>query len=615
MFGIIVCAHTLYAQPAFTANDIVPPYEAPFGYGTNVGAYPPWRDENLANIAKGNKELDLEGIGVTCFRPELPELFVEFWGYDIRVDAFRHYDSLGMNDHVLFIGQPSPQHRDSTFYCPTERSKLFKNLYSPIWDSGENNTPVNDTNYFARYVYWLAYYYGDYVKFWEVWNEPDLDLSGHAPLHPGQPGNWWENDPGPCETQIFAPIFHYIRMLRITYEVIKSIHPEDYIAVGGLGNMSYLDAILRNSDNPNKGRVTPDFPKKGGAYFDCMSFHSYPHLDGSLRYWSDDLMDFVPTRHSDKAVEGMVKRRDAMETVLFDHGYNGRKYPEKVWILTESNIPRKAFTPGFIGSDHAQRNYIVKALIASQMHNIHQFHTYSLADVEPEDSASYEFEVMGLVKNLTGTSPHGYEMNEVGIAYHTCSQLLLGWEYDSVETKKLELPQGIRGAAFKKGDSLTYALWVVTEIDNSEFAYAKYTFPEELNIKRLERFWWTYADTKWSDFIAPKEVELNGDPTFFRPEFTSAVRKKEQNAFSFLIEPNPAQTTAHLEISLKKPAVLSVELRALDGRLLSQVIDHQFFTDGSHHISAPVSHLPQGIYLLKISDGTSVRVERLAIVR
>ena len=85
IFCFFLLAGQLLAQPDFTADDIVKPYEGEFGYGANVGAYPPWRDENLANLAAGNDSLGLPGIGITTFRPELPELFVEFWGYDIRL--------------------------------------------------------------------------------------------------------------------------------------------------------------------------------------------------------------------------------------------------------------------------------------------------------------------------------------------------------------------------------------------------------------------------------------------------------------------------------------------------------------------------------------------------
>lgn len=81
-----------------------------------------------------------------------------------------------------------------------------------------------------------------------------------------------------------APPF-YIRTLRISYEVIKSVDPDALVAVGGLGWPSFLDVICRYTDEPFEGGEEPDrYPLKGGAYFDCMSFDSYPHLDNSSSY-------------------------------------------------------------------------------------------------------------------------------------------------------------------------------------------------------------------------------------------------------------------------------------------------------------------------------------------
>lgn len=615
-WGVLLSGMVLVAdaQVYFSANDTVPPYRGDFGFGANIGAYPPWRDENLANIAAGNSELGIEGLGITTFRPELPELFVEYWGYDIRVETFRHYTALGMKDHVLFIGRPSPAHRDSSFYCPDQMSQLFKNLYLPIWDDGADGTPINDSNFFARYVYLLAVHYGNEVRFWEIWNEPDLDLSGNAILTRGQPGNWWENNPQPCETPLFAPFYQYIRMLRIAYEVIKSVHPEDYVAVGGLGNMSYLDAILRNTDNPVDGSVDQDYPLKGGAYFDCLSFHSYPHLDGSLRYWDNNINGFAFTRHSDKAVDGMLSRRDAMEAVLFEHGYDGRTYPEKEWILTETNIPRKAFAPEYLGTDHAQRNFLIKAAIACQMHGIRQFHPYSLADVKTEEVADYEFELMGFVKNLDGTDPHDIELNDAGIAYRTCSRMLKGWQFDPVETIQMNLPEPIEGAAFRKNDSLQYVLWGRTETDNSEFAFQQYSFPPGLQIERLERFRWDYSAHLWSDFIDPEGISLNGDPVFLKPVVLSRVKAHLTDDYlNLCVAPNPTTGAIQLNFSLAQPDYLSASLIDLTGRNISKIFENQHFTGSAHQMDFYLPDDRKGIYFVKIEGNSQVVVQKIVV--
>jgi len=621
-----------------TANDEVKPYTGDFGYGANMGAYPPWRDENLANIAAGNDSLNLPGFGINTLRPELPELFVEFWGYDIRKDAFEHYDKLGMKDHVLFVGQPSPEHRDSTFYCSdsTKMSKLFKNLYTPIWDNGENGTPYNDTNYYARYIHLLAENYGDQVTFWEVWNEPDLDVGGNAPLGPEWPGNWWTNDPPACEVHIFAPIHHYIRMLRITYEVVKSVEPDDYIAVGGLGNPSYLDAILRNTDNPIDGSVTAEYPHLGGAYFDCMSFHSYPHLDGSMQGWDDETMDFVFFRHSDRGLEGLLERRQDFEDVLTKYGYDGGDYPKKEWILTESNIPRIAFNPAFIGTSMSQRNFLTKSLVALQQYDVRQFHVYSLADVEPLDNASFEFETMGLVKNLTGTIPHAYELTEAGIAYGTCASVLAGYRFNDTLSQQLHISasDSLRGCAFSnKEDEVIYVMWAKTSIDSSEFAYQIYDFDESLNLESLERFPWHYLTSQMTDTISTTEVPLTGSPIFLKAIYkeemmdtmmtqdttnmdttvSSIDRLTDLDQINVSVFPNPTQGNFTTTFYLKKSDRITAALYDVNGKRVKEVFNNENFNSGEVTFKTDITTLSGGIYYLKIKGEKHRATTRVAI--
>src|SRR5699024_384457 len=182
----------------------------------------------------------------------LPGQFVDRYGYDTRVrefDAYTH--QLGMKELTLFVGRPGGDQVDRTTYPPaTKHSAVFADLYTPIWDNGENGTPINDDNQFALYIYNLVKRYGDKVRFWEIVNEPDMtgfwqndDL--------GRKGNWYDSPPSPGSLpNLRAPIFYYIRMLRVAYEVVKKYYPDAYIAPGGLGYPAFLDVLLRYTDNP-----------------------------------------------------------------------------------------------------------------------------------------------------------------------------------------------------------------------------------------------------------------------------------------------------------------------------------------------------------------------------
>ena len=499
-----------------TANDTVPSFKAPFGYGVNMGYFPLWKDKQLADIAIGNAVLQVAGIAANALRVALPEHFVEQYGYDIRISEFQHYKNIGSGHNTVFIGYPSPAHRDSTRYCTDHQNACFANLYENIWDNGENGTPINDNNYFAAYLYRLVKDYGEYVTFWEIWNEPDFDYTNHAWLPPGKDGSWWDVPPPPCQNALKAPIYHYIRMLRISYEIIKSMAPNDYVAIGGLGYPSFLDAVCRYTDNPDEGKVSKEYPLKGGAYFDCMSFHAYPHIDGSLRQWSNDIRGFVYERHSDKAIDGLRRLHGEFKAVLQKYGY-GNSFPQKVFILTECNIPRKAFRD-FIGSEEAQVNFTIKALVLAQQLGICQYDVYNLAESNSPEKANNEFELMGLYQNLNDTPPGEQKPTASGIAFETTASSLKETTYDAEQTKALLIPEGIRGAAFRHSDhDYTYVLWAKTSTDQSEETKPKkYAFPKDFDARRIFVKRWDYASTKKVDILNGNEITLDGSPVFFK---------------------------------------------------------------------------------------------------
>ncbi len=502
------------AQVDYTANERVLPFAGDFGYGANMGYYPPWRDEQLAEIAIGIPERGIAGAGVSTIRPALFAHFLEQWGYEIRLDAFARYRDLGLRDVVAFIGYPSPAQREQKEYCPGHQSALFANLYTPIWDDGANGTPVNDDNPYALYLYRMVSLYKDYIKIWEVWNEPDFDYSGRAWRPRNIPDNWWTADPDPCDYALRAPVYHYNRLLRISWEVIKTLDPEAHVAVGGLGYPSFLDAMLRHTDNPEDGSVTEDSPLSGGAYFDLMSFHSYPHIDGSLREWSDAVGGFVYERHSDAAVRGMLARKGAFVEVLTQYGYDGTDYPEKEYLITECNIPRKA-KGDIIGKEEAQSNFLVKALVAAQQDGIRQFHIYNMAEVRDYEAAQNEYDLMGLYQRLEGVPPYQQQITTAGRTYRHTAQLLRGFRYDAERTAGLGLPEGVDGAAFRNaaGD-YRYVLWAITATDQSEVASAEYTFPAEWGIGAFYQASREVGRLEDGTLRRGRRVSLNGNPSF-----------------------------------------------------------------------------------------------------
>ena len=611
LLSFLFLAFPSSAQVGYSAHDTIPAFEGQFRYGANMGAYYFWRDEELADIAAGNPELGVEGIGVNALRPSLSEVFLEFWGYDIRIDAFRHYDKLGIKDNVIFIGYPNEEHRDPTSYCPGVRSELFANMYEPIWDNGENGTPVNEENYYASYLWKMVSQYTDYVKYWEIWNEPDFDFIGKSSRQPGEDGNWWEHDPDPCEYAIHAPVEHYIRLLRISYEVIKTISPDDYVTLGGIGYPSFLDILLRNTDNPDDGKIDSLYPLRGGAYFDVVSYHSYPHIDNSLRAWSDEVGGFVHFRHSDKCVDGMLSRQVQMKGVLKNRGYDGTTFPAKRWIITESNIPRVQVDE-FLGSDAAQRNYTIKALVACQQNEIDQYHIYQLGDIRLPDHFS-EFHSMGVFLPLDSVPKYEQQVHDVGIAYKTTSDLLKEKIYDQWQTANLQLPDNIKGGAFRDASgNYTYVLWAVTETDRSEKAAATYTFPTSFNLQNLHLREWDFATLGITRHVRASSVELTGSPRFFtdsRLEFPA----EPVRTIGFELNPNPFSGVLHVRLNLPDPMVSSLALYDMQGRQVSRFFTDTKLAEGEHLITLDSSLFAAGMYVMQFEGANGRRLTRKVV--
>ena len=530
----------------YTADDVNPPYAGRFRPGVNLAYVPPWGNLELGNLAAGNPALGIPGIGARTTRPGLFDIVLNRFGRDLSVDDYEHFRSLGMEELTAIVGFPDDENRDYVNkYCNTsvpfdevKWNAHFRGLYEPIWDGGANGTPYNDDNLYAAYLYEVVALYTPYVRFWEIWNEPGLYKGDPAESQkfwggPEYPGSWWVNDPDPCDYVMHAPIEHYVRVLRISYEVIKSISPDDYVAIAGVGSQSFLDAILRNTDNPGAadpvygdaglgigvgedGSVSPAFPKRAGAYVDVLGFHTYPHFDGSTSFAPEGFFE----RHSDGAADGVIERRlGGYQAVLEKYGYDGVTYPKKQHIATEINVPRAIFSGEYFGGEREQVNFIQKVLMELKRAGVHQMHVFTIGDAETEADADFEFDVMGLYKKLEGVQPYNQVVNEEGVAYKTAADLITPTEYDASATAALRAPDGVRAYAWALPDGeYVYALWAETRTDLSEDASATYTFPAALGLGTLRRHAWDFSrtgDVAVVDASGGLTVDLDATPVYF----------------------------------------------------------------------------------------------------
>lgn len=498
---------------AQTANDFIKPYNEPFRPGINLGYFPGLNNENLADLAAGNAANNVQGLGAKSIRTGIFNEFTEVWGYDFLEETYDYFEARGLKENTVIVGFPAAWQRDQTFHCPDKQSTMFANIYDPIFDNGENGTPVNDNNYLALYLYKLVTRYQDHVRFWEIWNEPGSDLPTGFQVgwrQPGTPGNWWDNNPDPCDNILHAPVSHYVRTLRVAYEVIKSVDPDAYVSVAGFGYPAFLDAVLRNTDNPVDGSPTDEYPLGGGAYFDVFGNHAYPHFDGSTTNFDEGRFE----RHSDRAADGIVTRRVEFEEVLAKYGYDGNTYPLKPSIITEVNVPRKRFGDNLGGKD-VQTNYIIKAFIKAKTNDVYVIHPYNMIERDDYDTAESEFGVMGMYERFD--TPGEQVPTGEAIAYKTTSDLLYTTTYDEAQTAAMQVPAGVRGHAFRAVDgTYIYALWAETTIDLSEAASEVYSFPTNLNIGNLEMIRWDYSQSEESSLISGVNIPLDARPLFLK---------------------------------------------------------------------------------------------------
>lgn len=606
---------TSYAQkPTFTANDVVEPYSGIFAYGTNPGYY-----SGFNNNAPTDKLLSdlMEKAGLYSMRPKLNDKFVEDYGINVRLNEFKYYvENKKMHDITLFLdGDILASHQSTeTITCSakTLNSKVFKNMYLPIWDTSDpNKTLINENNYYAYFVYKVIQTYGDYIKFVEVWNEPDFTYSGLGDKNKGEAGNWFDNDPNPCDLpNLNASIPQYVRLLRITYEVVKALKPSLYVTTGGIGYASFLDAILRVTDNPDGGKVSAEYPLKGGAYFDVLSYHSYPQYN--QRIWNSKKGDFDYFRHSDNAVQAMLDQRAKLDNVLNKFGYNGITFPEKIWIITETNIPRKTYTDAtWIGSPEAQRNFIIKAFVKAQMNRIVQLYTYKLGDDKDESestSPKQGMDLMGMFYNLNKATLATAKITPAGVATKSLTSLIHGSVYDPDKTAALNLPATADGAAFTKGNETYYVLWAKTSIDRSESATVQLKLPGT-PAPGATMYSWDYSTTSKGQAVTGNSITLTGSPIVLKADFTAIASGIEVAALKAFVKfyPNPADDSLTIE-SANEVGYLSADLLKANGSLVRKIdigVQLQKTID--------ISDLSSGIYYLKFSNGKTSWTQKLIV--
>jgi hypothetical protein len=196
--------------------------------------------------------------------------------------------------------------------------------HTPAWAQGTSGVPCgpiapDDLDDLAQFMTEVVTRYKDPpygVRYWELWNEPDVDPSL---VKPNSPFGCW----GDQEDEYYGGEY-YAQMLQAVYPAIKAVDPQAQVLIGGL----LLDKDPAFDELPNPpGRFMEGILRGGGGdFFDIVSFHGYAWYDGQLGDWERQ-----PSSWSARG--GMVAGKvDFLRELLSAYGY------EKPLMLTEAGL-------------------------------------------------------------------------------------------------------------------------------------------------------------------------------------------------------------------------------------------------------------------------------------
>lgn len=125
---------------------------------------------------------------------------------------------------------------------------------------------------FGDFMYALVSRYKDQVRYWELWNEPDIDPD--LVLPDSRYGCWGDEDSDDYGGG------YYAEMLKVVYPRIKQADPDAQVLLGGL----LLDCDPQRVCPTQKSGMFLQgvIDNGGGDYFDGVSYHAYDYYLGSL---------------------------------------------------------------------------------------------------------------------------------------------------------------------------------------------------------------------------------------------------------------------------------------------------------------------------------------------
>ena len=195
---------------------------------------------------------------------------------------------------------------------------------TPTWaqaDSGSFCGPIKDdkVSAFANFLYEAVKRYSAApfnVKYWQVWNEPDVDHN-IVLTNPANSNAYFGCWGDPADT--FYGGGDYADVLQAVYPKVKAASSEAKVLVGGLLLPCKQGVSLGSCDHQEKyleGILDHHGLNDGGEFFDYVAFHSYDYYWGTLGKYGNSNWG---SRWDDSPV--ITKKTAFLKDVLTQYGY------------------------------------------------------------------------------------------------------------------------------------------------------------------------------------------------------------------------------------------------------------------------------------------------------
>ncbi|MEM3433898.1 MAG: hypothetical protein QXI12_10360 [Candidatus Methanomethyliaceae archaeon] len=278
-----------------------------------------------------------------------------------------------------------------------------------------------------------------YIKYWELYNEPDVKPSKSFLQH----GGCWGHDSKA-----------YAKMLRIAYEAIKNADPGAQVLIGGIAYEDFDTNVF-----------APHFlddvlDSEGSRYFDILNFHYYPAFADVWNRYGTDVIGKASYLRAEMERRGLLKPL----------------------IITEIGLPTAGPAEDKQSySDELTARYVVQAMARAASTNLQAAIWFTLID-NPRDARKY-----GLLQS-DGTPKPAYN------AYRVLTRVLSEARFQSTIAAKrgmgLSYPDELEGYVFLNTNSQE-EYWVVWSNDGKKHTLS-------MNVRRLGCIS-LYGEKKWLD--------------------------------------------------------------------------------------------------------------------